>query len=94
MTESVAESEAKEGRIILVDALPLCIETIQLDGPIHVNDVSRLLAGFTKGHHPYHLKTVVFRDVRSTLVWSRVLARALKERYAEFGVSFEFEGAT
>lgn len=87
MTESVAESEAKEGRIILVDALPLCIETIQLDGPIHVNDVSRLLAGFTRWYHPHDLEVVVFRDVESPLEGWGVLARALKERCTEFGES-------
>ncbi len=82
----------------LVEVLPSCIETIQLnrDGfgfPIHMRDVDRLLHGLTgsKGKRLHSLKTIVFDNVESPSGFLEVLANAWIEECAEIGVSLTLE---
>ena len=86
--------EAEEGAFIpLVDTLPSCIETVQLEGVYHMRNVDHLLTGLTgpKGRRLRNLRKVVFQDVESPSdIWEEV-ARAWKECCAVLGVSLEFE---
>ena len=82
----------------LVEVLPSCIETIQLnrDGfgfPIHMRDVDRLLDGLTgsKGKRLHSLKTIVFDNVERPSGFLEVLANAWIEKCAEIGVSLTLE---
>lgn len=86
--------EAEGGAFIpLVDTLPSCIETVQLEGAFHMRDVDHLLTCLTgpKGRRLRNLRKVVFQDVESSSdIWEEV-ARAWKECCAVVGVGLEFE---
>ncbi len=78
----------------LVEVLPSCIETIQLndDGigfPTHMRDVDRLLDGLkgSKGRRLHSLKRVVFRNVELPSGDLKVLADTWIDGCAEIGIT-------
>lgn len=81
--------------IPLVDALPTCIESVQLEGVFDMKEADRLLTGLTgpKGRRLHRLRRVVFRDMDSPSDFFADIARVWKEGCAVFGVSLEFEWA-
>lgn len=81
--------------IPLVEILPSCIETIQLEGPTSLRDVNDLLSGLagSKGRRLRSLKTIVFRDVERPTHSFEVNVKKCIENCAELGIKLKLKWA-
>ena len=97
-----------DGRVIypLVAMLPSRVQTVQLEGPIHMRDVNRFLKDLTcsKGRYMRNnrspkaerlrsLNSIVFRDVERPSGSLEVDAKEWIEECAEVGITLTFEWA-
>lgn len=82
--------------IPLVEILPSCIESAQLEGPIPLRDVNGLLNGLagSKGRRLRSLKKIVFRDVKRPPHSFEVDVKKWIEECANLGIKLELEWAT
>ena len=77
----------------LVEMLPSCVETVRLEGPLHMRGVDLLLTDLTtaKGRRLRCLKTIVVRGVRSPSALMLKSAKVWMERCAAIGIYLDFE---
>ena len=77
----------------LVEMLPSCVETVRLEGPLHMRGVNLLLTDLrtAKGRRLRCLKTIVVRGVRSPSALMLKSAKVWMEKCAAVGICLDFE---